>query len=236
MCCAQSPQSCLTLCDPVDCSPPGSSVHGILQTRIPELVAIPFSRGSSRPRDWTQVPRSPTLQEDSFPTEPPEKPKMGCWANQLGKILEKLCKWCGPKVKNNCFLCFSAIACEAGADVICISKLLALGQKGKNLYSNWSLSLHYRFTISLLNSLLYFEWFFSPWFLSYHFFHFITKILVNVFWFLSFLELTKANKWSEIKQSLWADAHTQKHLRRSVAITGAVTLPGWEIERGKLAI
>ena len=42
-------QSCSTLCDPVDCSPPGSSIHGILQARILEWVAIPFSRGSSRP-------------------------------------------------------------------------------------------------------------------------------------------------------------------------------------------
>ena len=41
-------QSCLTLCDPVDCSPPGSSVHGILQARILEWVAISFSRGFSR--------------------------------------------------------------------------------------------------------------------------------------------------------------------------------------------
>ena len=40
-------QSCLTLCDPMDYSPPGSSVHGILQARILEWVAIPFSRGSS---------------------------------------------------------------------------------------------------------------------------------------------------------------------------------------------
>ena len=48
-------QSCPTLCDPVDCSPPGSSVHGILQARILEWVAISFSRGSSRPRDRTQV-------------------------------------------------------------------------------------------------------------------------------------------------------------------------------------
>ena len=44
-------QSCLTLCDPMDCSPPGSSVHGILQARILEQVAIPFSRESSWPRD-----------------------------------------------------------------------------------------------------------------------------------------------------------------------------------------
>ena len=48
-------QLCPTLCDPMDCSPPGSSVHGILQARILEWVAIPFSRGSSRPRDWTWI-------------------------------------------------------------------------------------------------------------------------------------------------------------------------------------
>ena len=42
-----------TLCDPKDCSPPGSSVHRILQARILEWVAIPFSRGSSWPRDRT---------------------------------------------------------------------------------------------------------------------------------------------------------------------------------------
>ena len=50
-------QSCPTLCDPVDCSLPGSSVHGILQARILEWVAIAFSRGSSQPRDWTWVSR-----------------------------------------------------------------------------------------------------------------------------------------------------------------------------------
>ena len=50
-------QSCLTLCDPIDCGPPGSSVHGILQARILEWVAISFSMKSSRPRDQTQVSR-----------------------------------------------------------------------------------------------------------------------------------------------------------------------------------
>ena len=44
-------QSCLTLCDPMDCSPPGSSVHGVLQARILEWVAKPSSRRSSRRRD-----------------------------------------------------------------------------------------------------------------------------------------------------------------------------------------
>ena len=48
-------QLCLTLYDPTDCSLPGSCVHGILQSRILEWVAIFFSRGSSRPRDRTKV-------------------------------------------------------------------------------------------------------------------------------------------------------------------------------------
>ena len=48
-------QSCPTLCNPMDCSPPGSLSMGILQARILEWVAIPFSRGSSQPRDWTRV-------------------------------------------------------------------------------------------------------------------------------------------------------------------------------------
>ena len=48
-------QSCLTLCDPMDCSLPGSSVHGILQAGILEWVATSSSRRSSRPRDRTQV-------------------------------------------------------------------------------------------------------------------------------------------------------------------------------------
>ena len=49
--CAKLFQSCLTPCDPTDCSPPGSSVHGTLQARILEWVATPSSRGSSQPRD-----------------------------------------------------------------------------------------------------------------------------------------------------------------------------------------
>ena len=48
-------QSCPTLCDPMDCSLQGSSVHGIFQARVLEWIAISFSRESSQPRDWTQV-------------------------------------------------------------------------------------------------------------------------------------------------------------------------------------
>ena len=47
------PQSCLTLCDPIDCSLQGSSVHGIFQARVLDWVVTSFSRGSSRPRDRT---------------------------------------------------------------------------------------------------------------------------------------------------------------------------------------
>ena len=64
-------QSWLTLCDPVDCSRLGSSVHGTLQARILEWVALPFSRGS------------PAWQLDSLPSEPPGKP--WCWDEE--KIL-----------------------------------------------------------------------------------------------------------------------------------------------------
>ena len=62
-------QLCPTLCDSIDCSPPGSSARGILQARILEWVASPFSRGSS---DSGVEPGF--LQTDSFPSEPPGKP------------------------------------------------------------------------------------------------------------------------------------------------------------------
>ena len=54
-------QSCPTLCNPIEHSPPGSSVHGILQARILEWVAMPSSRRSSQPRDQLSQPRSPTF-------------------------------------------------------------------------------------------------------------------------------------------------------------------------------
>ena len=65
-------QLCLTLCDSVDNSLPGSSAHGILQARILEWVTFPFSRVSFQPRI---KPRSPTLHVDSLPVELPGKPK-----------------------------------------------------------------------------------------------------------------------------------------------------------------
>ena len=59
-------QLCLTLCDPIDCSLPDSSVHGILQARILEWVAIPFSMDLPDPGI---KPGFPTLQADSLPSD-----------------------------------------------------------------------------------------------------------------------------------------------------------------------
>ena len=74
---AKSLQLCLTLCDPMDSSPPGSSVHGILQVRILDRIAVPSSRRSSQLRGRTHLhlllPSSPTLQADSLSPEPPGK-------------------------------------------------------------------------------------------------------------------------------------------------------------------
>ena len=81
----QVASSCLTLCDPMDCSPPGSSVHGILQARI--LGWVSFPRGSSRPRGWTHDSywhwnMSLHWQADSWPLVPPGKPVL-----QLGWLI-----------------------------------------------------------------------------------------------------------------------------------------------------
>ena len=78
---AQSLQLCLTLCDPMDCSPPGSSVHGILQARILEWVAISSSRGSSQPRDQT------CFSSGFFITEPAWKPLFGSLPETNSKVV-----------------------------------------------------------------------------------------------------------------------------------------------------
>ena len=77
-------QPCPAFCDPMDCSPPGSSVHGILQAKILEWIAISFSRGSSGPRDWTWV----SCTAGRFlPSEPPGNPKVGRLRYYFTKII-----------------------------------------------------------------------------------------------------------------------------------------------------
>ena len=81
--------SCSVVSDsfrPVDCSPPSSSVHGVLQARILEWVAISFSRGSSQPRDWTQVSNIAGRRFNLWTTR--EAMKGECW------IIDVFGLWC----------------------------------------------------------------------------------------------------------------------------------------------
>ena len=92
-------QSCLTLCNPIDCSPPGSSVLGILQARILERVAMPSSRGSSWPRDvknsfyrwenWVQVKVTKNDQSQASKGKA-SIPKL-CWCFSVAQSCLTLC-------------------------------------------------------------------------------------------------------------------------------------------------
>ena len=71
---AKSLQSCKTLCDPMDCSPPSSSVHGIHQARILEWVAVPFSGDFPNPQIKFASLKPPALADEFFVMEPSGKP------------------------------------------------------------------------------------------------------------------------------------------------------------------
>ena len=88
-------KSCPALCDPMDCSPPGSSVHGVSQARIPETVAISSSMGSFRPRDRG----CHFLLQGVFPTQGSNRPLQHWWAGSLSlsHLRPK------PKTQNNDF-------------------------------------------------------------------------------------------------------------------------------------
>ena len=88
-------QSCPTLCDPVDCSPPCSSVHGIFQARVLEWVAIFFSRGSSLPRDRTQVSR--IVSKMLYRLSHQGSPKEMIWLFIFRKLRSKVHKVLGKK-------------------------------------------------------------------------------------------------------------------------------------------
>ena len=89
---AKSLQSCPTLCNPMDCSLPGFSVHGILQARILESVAMHFSRESSWPRDWTCFSCVFCIASGFFTTEPQGKFIINKFYPSLTSLL-KLLYW-----------------------------------------------------------------------------------------------------------------------------------------------
>ena len=84
---------CVPLCDPMDCSLPGSSVHGILQARVLESVAMPFSRGSSWLRGWTQVP---WIAGTFFTTQTPGKSRLYVYPLPFG--LPSHSEWYSPEL------------------------------------------------------------------------------------------------------------------------------------------
>ena len=75
----------LTLCNPIDCSPPGSSVHGILQARMLEQVSISSSRGSSQPRGWTCISYVSCIGRQFLYTKPLGKTS---WNKRTTQILK----------------------------------------------------------------------------------------------------------------------------------------------------
>ena len=82
--CAHTHCSLMSNYDPMDCSPPGSSVHGTIPARILDQVAISSSKGSSRPKDqtcWLRAPAAPALTGRFFIPEPPGKPLSLMWSH-----------------------------------------------------------------------------------------------------------------------------------------------------------
>ena len=105
-------KSCLSLWDPMDCSPPGFSVHGILQTRILEWVAMPSSRRSSQPRDRTCVSCGSCISGRSFTTEPLGK--------RLRMFFRPVFRGLQAHLRNRrstfCIVC----VCHGGKDFVCL--------------------------------------------------------------------------------------------------------------------
>ena len=93
VCCCLVDKSYPTLCDPKDCRPPGSSVHETSQTRKLEWVAVPFSRGSSQPRDRTHIS---CVVGRFFTSEPPGKPGTGGQLEVNGTAEAKMLRISNP--------------------------------------------------------------------------------------------------------------------------------------------
>ena len=99
--CAKSLQLCLTLCYPIGCSPPGSSVHGIIEARRPEWFAVSYSRGSSQSKDQ-DIRISPALAGEFFTTSAISEALGRC--KSLGSLKSFL--WPAPHLSGARILCF----------------------------------------------------------------------------------------------------------------------------------
>ena len=118
-------QLCLTLCDPM-----GYTVHGILQARILEWVAFPFSRGSSQPRD---LPRSSALQADSLPAEHKGGPGILKW---VAYLFSSTLAWKIPWMEEPGGLP-SMGSHRVGHDWIDLAVAAALNKMGLPLWLSW---------------------------------------------------------------------------------------------------
>ena len=128
MCSCSVAQSCSTLCDPMDCNLPGSSVHEISQARILAWVANSYSRGCSWPRIEPESSASPALADGFFITEPPEKQ----WQYYgIKSFMEKLLRLDHFNVLNFVSMRYHVHSCKsASISVCCLAKA---ENKDKNL-------------------------------------------------------------------------------------------------------
>ena len=135
VCYAHLPQSCPTLCNSTDCSPPGSSVHKIFLARIPDWVVMPSSKGSSWPEPMS--PASPALLHPGFFTaETSGKDVCVCvcvfWPFISTKTTQTATIYLGPfyQCRTLSFLCTSAVKLGDSINHGKTSRVLTLGRSG----------------------------------------------------------------------------------------------------------
>ena len=153
--CAKSLQSCLTLWDTMDCSSSGSSVHGVLWARILKWVAMPSSRGSSQPWDWTHVLHLQHWHVSSLPLTPPHCQRVSAITLQPRRVHCKSCRAsisidAGPSVHfihRICHCCCSQVTLfKSGAKLPfpgISPETFILSVYSWNKYLGWSVILSY---------------------------------------------------------------------------------------------
>ena len=150
-------QSCLTPRNPMDCSPPGSSVHGIFQARVLEWAAMPSSRGSSRLRDRTCVSCVSCIAGGFFATVPPGKPRRDVDCPPLGCPPTPVMVWstdgegagwrvraeqAAPVSTGNSVLPATSRVTQGSAGIMRVDQVGSIAKAGPRatLFSMWALS------------------------------------------------------------------------------------------------